>query len=75
MVTLDLSLADGDGLTVLKALRKLDAQAKVLVISGNAQQKVLESISEAGASGILSKPIDFEGLMAAIVRASLGPSA
>lgn len=68
LVTLDLSLAQGDGLSVLKALRKLDADAKVLVISGNSQKKVLDSVSAAGASGFLAKPIDFKVLTDALAR-------
>lgn len=75
VVTLDLSLADGDGLTVLRSLRQLDAQVKVLVITGNAQQKVMEEIAAAGACGVLPKPIDFDRVVDAIVRAASGPSA
>src|SRR4051812_40376437 len=69
VVTLDLSLSDGDGLTVLKSLRQIDEKAKVLVISGNTQKKVLESIYAAGAAGFLAKPIDFSTFIAAVVRA------
>lgn len=68
VVTLDLSLSDGDGLSVLKAIRKLDAKAKVLVISANTQKKVIETVYAAGASCFLSKPIDFAALLAAMVR-------
>jgi two-component system chemotaxis response regulator CheY len=71
VVTLDLSLSDGDGLTVLKAIRKIDAKAKVLVISGNSQKKVLDSVYEAGAAGFLAKPVDFSTLLAALVRATM----
>jgi len=71
LVTLDLSLAQGDGMSVLKALRKLDPNAKVLVISGNSQKKVIDSLYAAGASGFLAKPIDFPGLVAAIIRVTL----
>lgn len=71
ITTLDLSLAGGDGLTVLKAIRKIDIKAKILVISGNAQKKVVESVYAAGAAGFLTKPIDFPSLLAAIARATL----
>ncbi|MEK7382685.1 MAG: response regulator [Elusimicrobiota bacterium] len=71
VVTLDLSLAQGDGLSVLKAVRNLDPKAKVLVISGNSQKKVVDVLYAAGASGFLPKPIDFPGLMAAIIRVTL----
>jgi two-component system chemotaxis response regulator CheY len=68
---LDLSLTDGDGLAVLKEIRKINASAKVLVISGNSQKKVIDSLYAAGAAGFLTKPVDFTALLAAIVRATL----
>ena len=68
VMTLDLSLAQGDGLSVLKAIRQLDANAKVVVISGNSQQKVLEMIQAAGAAGFLAKPFKIDELVAAVER-------
>jgi two-component system chemotaxis response regulator CheY len=56
LVTLDLSLADTDGLSVLKALRAMDASARVLIVSANIQQNVHEEVRAAGAVGFLSKP-------------------
>ncbi len=73
VTTLDLSLAQGDGLSVLKAIRQLDAKAKVVVISGNSQQKVLEMIQAAGATGFLAKPFKIDELIAAVERAA-GPN-
>jgi two-component system chemotaxis response regulator CheY len=72
VVTLDLSLKEGDGLGVLKSLRELDANAKVLVISANSQKKVLETVYAAGAVGFLAKPLHSAEFMAAVVRATLG---
>jgi DNA-binding NarL/FixJ family response regulator len=63
-------LKEGDGLSVLKSLRRMDAKAKVLVISANTQKKVIESVYAAGAFAFLSKPIDLPGFMSAVVRAS-----
>ncbi len=68
VTTLDLSLAQGDGLSVLKAIRQLDGSAKVVVISGNSQQKVLEMIQVAGAAGFLAKPFKIDELVAAVER-------
>ena len=68
VMTLDLSLAQGDGLSVLKAIRQLDSNAKVVVISGNSQQKVLEMIQAAGAAGFLAKPFKIDELVAAVER-------
>ena len=67
VVTLDLSLASEDGLTILKALRGFDAKAKVIVISGNSQTKVIEDILATGAD-YLPKPFDQEGLLKALSK-------
>ena len=72
LVTLDLSRADGDGLTVLKALRGLDPKARVLVVSGNVQQAVHDEVQGAGAAGFLSKPFTLDELGRALTRFSQG---
>ncbi len=72
LVTLDLSLSpsgDGDGSTVLAALRKADANARVIVISGNSQAKLRERLTAAGAKGFVAKPIQDQELAAAIAGA------
>ena len=72
VVTLDLSLVQGDGLSVLKAILQLDAKAKVVVISGNSQKKVIDMLLAAGASGFLPKPFKIDELIAAVERATQG---
>jgi two-component system chemotaxis response regulator CheY len=68
IVTLDLSLVNRaeNGLAVLKALRRMDDKAKVLIIAASAQGKVLDSLREAGASGHLAKPFNYTELIAAM---------
>ncbi len=70
VMTLDLSLVQGDGLSVLKAVRQLDGNAKVIVISGNSQSKVIEMIKAAGAAGFLAKPFKINELIAAVEQAA-----
>ncbi|MBI5245822.1 MAG: response regulator [Elusimicrobia bacterium] len=70
LVTLDLSLAEGDGVTVLKALRAADPAAKALIISGNSQKKVVEMVLAAGAKGFLEKPYSPEELSSAVASAA-----
>ncbi len=65
VVTLDLSLASEDGLTILKALRQFDPKAKIVVISGNSQTKVIDEITAAGA-GYVPKPFTQEDLIKAL---------
>ncbi|MDX6769745.1 MAG: response regulator [Elusimicrobiota bacterium] len=72
LVTLDLSLSasgEADGTTVLDALIKADAKARVIVISGNAQAKLRERLTAAGAKGFVGKPIQEEDLKSAIAGA------
>ena len=58
LVTLDLALVVGNGLGVLNALREVDPKARVLVISGNSQQKLLDRVKASGAGAILHKPFE-----------------
>lgn len=57
LVTLDISMPKADGLTVLKALRQLDGQARVVVVSGNSQQRIYDAMMAAGALGFITKPV------------------
>jgi len=68
VVTLDLSLANEDGRNILKALRQEDPQARIVVISGNAQPQVREQLSQAGAQGFVSKPFAPDDLLRALSR-------
>ncbi|MEK7388496.1 MAG: response regulator [Elusimicrobiota bacterium] len=73
IVTLDLSLSavgGADGLSVLKSLRQSDAKARVIVISGNSQDKVRTLVDQAGACAFVSKPIKEDDLVQAIAKAA-----
>ncbi len=73
LVTLDLSLSasgGADGVSVLDALIKADAKARVIVISGNAQAKLREKLAAAGAKGFVAKPIQEDELKTAIAGAA-----
>ena len=64
--TLDLSLAGTNGLDIMKALRRLDAGARVMIVSGNAQKRAVEASRASGASGYLAKPFNLDELLAAV---------
>jgi two-component system chemotaxis response regulator CheY len=61
-VTMDLSLPKDDGLTILRALRKVEPDAKVFIISGNSQERIREEALKAGAVDVIAKPIEFDAL-------------
>jgi len=66
IVILDLSMADLGGLEVLKTLRELDEQARVIVVSADVQRSTEQSVKAAGAERFLAKPANAEQLAAAI---------
>lgn len=66
LVTLDVAMPDADGLTVLEALRSLDAEAKVLIISGTTQKNIREALLKGGAAAILAKPYTVKALGATL---------
>lgn len=56
VVVMDISMADGDGITATRAITKgNDAAPRVLVLTMHAEEAYLEAVLEAGASGYLMK--------------------
>lgn len=55
VVTLDLGLPDGSGLEVLRAIRKGGAPARVIVVSGESDDRYRRASLEAGADEFLDK--------------------
>ena len=62
VVTLDISLPDIDGLTVFQQMKRLNPKIKVMLVTGNDQDKVIEQAEELGALGLITKPIKKEQL-------------
>jgi len=58
LVVLDLRLADGDGLEVLRGIRCVNPIAPVIVLTGYASMKTAEESLRLGASDYLHKPFD-----------------
>jgi signal transduction histidine kinase len=58
LVVLDLRLADGNGLDVLREIRGLNPIAPVIVLTGYASMKTAEESLRLGASDYLHKPFD-----------------
>jgi len=62
-VILDLGLPSMDGLQVLKRIREIDGDAKVLVVTGYPSVAASEAAHALGARDFLAKPFDPEALL------------
>ncbi|MBI5243664.1 MAG: response regulator [Elusimicrobia bacterium] len=72
LVTLDISLPDMDGMAVLREIRLSNPKAKVILISGNDQDKIVAQARAIGAIGLLVKPFQREQLEAVLKKAESG---
>lgn len=66
VVFLDLLMAGMHGLDVLRKLRELDPQARIVVVSADIQDSSRQMVEEAGASGFVQKPFDANDIAAAL---------
>jgi two-component system chemotaxis response regulator CheY len=66
VVLLDLVMKGMYGLDVLKKLRELDPDARVLVVSADVQSSSHELVEQAGARGFVNKPFDRDEILAAL---------
>ena len=58
-----------DGLALIRALRELDPQAKVIAVSGLASQDKIDEVKSLNVQGFLTKPYTAEQLLTGLNRA------
>lgn len=63
----DLKLGDGNGLEVVKALREVRADARVVVLTGYANIATAVAAVKTGAVDYLAKPTDADAIQAALL--------
>jgi len=56
LVTLDITMPEVDGIEALQAIKQIDPEARVLMVSAMGQQKLIVEALEAGAADFLVKP-------------------
>lgn len=56
LVTMDITMPQMDGITALKAIKKIDSSAKVVMISAMGQEGTVKEAIISGASGFIVKP-------------------
>lgn len=66
VVLLDLSMEDIGGLEVLDTLRRLDPDARVIVVSADVQRTTEQAVMARGAERFLGKPANPDQLAAAV---------
>jgi CheY-like chemotaxis protein len=76
LVLLDLHLSDCSGEEVLRLLRDAPAtrDTPVIILSGDATPGLPERLGKAGATGFLSKPLDFQAVRAAVASVAREPN-
>ena len=75
IVLLDLTMEDLGGLEVLKQLRQMNPDVRVIVVSADVQSTTEGIVREAGAFAFLGKPVTPEALHGAIEAAIGNPNA
>jgi DNA-binding NarL/FixJ family response regulator len=73
VVVMDISMADGDGITATRTITKGNASApRVLVLTMHAEEAYLQAVLEAGASGYLMKSTADRELVQAVRTVARG---
>ncbi len=65
-VLLDITMPDMDGLAALKALREIDPDARVAMVTAMGQQQIVMEAIKAGAKDFVVKPFDVTRIMNAV---------
>ncbi len=69
VVVTDLMMPIMDGLALIRALRQLDPQTKVIAVSGLASQEKLDEVKTLNVQGFLTKPYTAEQLLTSLQKA------
>ncbi|EEB74145.1 response regulator [Thermococcus sp. AM4] len=72
IVTLDIIMPDMDGITALREIKKIDPNAKVIMITSVDSDKKLIECIEAGASGYIVKPFEPSQVLKEVERVLSG---
>ncbi|MDX8362242.1 MULTISPECIES: response regulator [Bacillaceae] len=66
LVTLDITMPELDGISVLKEIRKINPNAKIVMCSAMGQQAMVIDAIQAGAKDFIVKPFQAERVIEAI---------
>lgn len=66
LVTMDITMPEMDGITALKEIKQIDAQAKIIMCSAMGQQSMVIDAIQAGAKDFIVKPFQADRVLEAI---------
>ena len=69
VVVLDVTMKDMDGIEVLKRLREIDLNARVIIVTADVQDSTREMAETGGAHGFVIKPVIGKVLLEAVQSA------
>ncbi len=69
VAVLDLKMEDMDGIEVLKIFKKMDPELEVIMLTGHGSERAAKQGIEFGAFDYLTKPCEFDELLAKINEA------
>lgn len=69
LVTMDITMPEMDGITSLKEIKKVDADAKIIMCSAMGQQAMVIDAIQAGAKDFIVKPFQGDRVIEAIKKA------
>lgn len=72
LVTLDITMPEMDGLSAIKALKKLDPNAKVIMCSAMGQQAMVIEAINSGAKDFVVKPFQADRVLGAVNKVLKG---
>lgn len=69
LVTMDITMPEVDGITAVKEIKKIDPNAKVVMVSAMGQQAMVIEAIQAGASDFIVKPFQPDRVLEALKKA------
>ncbi|MBC3889941.1 response regulator [Acetobacterium paludosum] len=72
LITMDMTLPDGNGIECSREILKQLKESKIIAISSMMDEEIIEKAKNAGIKAYLQKPVDADGLKAAIEKLFAG---
>ncbi len=68
LVTMDITMPEMDGISAVKGIKRVDMDAKIVMVTSHGQEEMVISAIRTGASGYLLKPISIMKLRDSIKK-------